>query len=437
MIAIRGRKPEPSDNSSASRLPPRRRHFGIRIVVALLLGPLAATGAPLTLGEAEALAVDADPMHTALAARAAALDANAVIAEALPDPALRVGLNNYPIDGSGFDGDGMTNAGLVYRQAFPPGRTRQYRHAMFERQGDALRHDLDGRVRDVRLLVRELWLALWFADRTEERLTEARPYFENLASVTRSLYAVGRRNQQDVLRAELELGRLEDRLIGVSTEIATRRARLGEWIGDAASRPLPSDPPTLPSIPDLPALEAQLAVHPLLQSADAAVAAREANVKRADERSKPGWAVDVGYGYREGLQPSGMPRSDVVTVGVTLELPWFNRRSVDAELSAALAEQRAAEATRAELGRRLRADLLAEHARFEELGRRLALFDERILKQSAASADAAFNAYRSDAADFADVMRARIGHLDAQVEVLRIELERALSQVRLARLGGL
>lgn len=437
MSAIRGRKPDSPEVGSRFRL----RHFaafsgaaGVLLVCTLVT---AAADAPLTLAEAETLAIAADPMRTALEARAAALDANAIAAGSLPDPTLRAGLNNYPTDGSGFAGDGMTNAGLLYRQAFPAGRTREYRSAVFERQGDALRHDLDGRIRDVRLAVRELWLALWFADRMYERLTEARPHFENLAGVTRSLYAVGRRNQQDVLRAELELGRLEDRLAGIDTTRATGRARLAEWISAAAARPLPGKPPRLPSIPDMSELETRLASHPLLQSADATFAAREANVQRADERSKPGWALDVGYGYRDGSQPSGAPRSDIVTVGVTLDLPWFNRRSVDAELTGALAERSAADAARADLRRRLAAELAAEYARFEELGRRLTLYDQRILKQSAAAADAALNAYRSDAADFAEVIRARIAHLDVQIQVLRLEHERVLSQARLASLGGL
>jgi outer membrane protein TolC len=216
-----------------------------------------------------------------------------------------------------------------------------------------------------------------------------------------------------------------------------QRARLAEWVGAPAYWPLPEAPPGLPPVPELDELQSRLASHPVMRSAAATLTARTADVRRADERSKPGWALDVGYGYREGLQPSGEPRSDLVTVGVTLDLPWFSRRSVDATLMSALAERGAAEAGLERERRRLAADLAAEHARWRELGKRLDLFDERILRQSAAAAEAAMNAYRTDAADFADVMRARIDDLEAHTDVLRLELERALSQVRLASLGGL
>ena len=45
-----------------------------------------------------------------------------------------------------------------------------------------------------------------------------------LVTITRSLYAVGRRNQQDVLRAELELTRIDDRLIEIDNHYSQAAA---------------------------------------------------------------------------------------------------------------------------------------------------------------------------------------------------------------------
>ena len=70
---------------------------------------------PLTLAEAENRALEAEPGQAALEARADALDERAVADGQLPDPQLRVGLANYPIESGGFSTEGMTQAVLGIR----------------------------------------------------------------------------------------------------------------------------------------------------------------------------------------------------------------------------------------------------------------------------------------------------------------------------------
>jgi hypothetical protein len=76
---------------------------------------------PLTLAEAEDLALAEEPGQKALQARAAALEARAVVAGELPDPMLRVGINNFPIQSGSFSTEGMTHAAIGLRQSFPAG----------------------------------------------------------------------------------------------------------------------------------------------------------------------------------------------------------------------------------------------------------------------------------------------------------------------------
>ncbi len=85
----------------------------------------------LSLAEAERLALADEPGRRALEARAEALGGEALAAEALPAPTLRLGLNNYPIERGDFSTEGMTSAGLTYRQAFPPGDVRQLRRERY------------------------------------------------------------------------------------------------------------------------------------------------------------------------------------------------------------------------------------------------------------------------------------------------------------------
>ena len=109
----------------------------------------------------------------------------------------------------------------------------------------------------------------------------------------------------------------------------------------------------------------------------------------AEENKKPGWAVDLGYGYREGFLPNGDPRSDMVSLSVTVDLPFFSEDRQDRKLAAALGERRAATNSKAALTARLGSELDAEYARWTDLTKRLALYDKQILAQSQGQAQAA------------------------------------------------
>jgi len=101
--------------------------------------PAALAAEPLSLAEAEAIAVDAEPGREALVARADAMLQSASAAGALPEPELRVGLNNYPIESGSFSTEGMTSASLGIRQAFPPGASRRLETEQLEWQATATR----------------------------------------------------------------------------------------------------------------------------------------------------------------------------------------------------------------------------------------------------------------------------------------------------------
>ena len=391
----------------------------------------------LSLAAAEDLALAAEPGQQALQARAVALEQRAVVAGELPDPMLRVGLNNFPIESGGFSTEGMTHVAIGLRQSFPAGKTRSISARKFSLLAAEMNENADARGRNVLTAVRSAWLDLYYWEQAHELVSESRPFFDDLAIITRSLYAVGRKSQQDVLRAELELSRLDDRLIDIERRRSGAKAGLGEWIGRDATGPLAEKLPGWDQLPLLESLQRNLQAHPTLRAADAQIDAREAGVDLAKQRSRPGWALDLGYSYREGSLPTGEPRSDFITLGVTVGLPFFSNKSIDSSLSAALQERSAAQSTREQTLRSLQRQLAAEHARWQDLTRRLSLYDTRILGQARDHAEASLLAYQSDRADFADVMRAYIDDLNTRIDHIRLQVERAQSYAVLANLGGI
>jgi outer membrane protein TolC len=172
-------------------------------------------------------------------------------------------------------------------------------------------------------------------------------------------------------------------------------------------------------------------------AADAGISASVVGVDLAKQDYKPDWSLDLGYGYRDGYLSNGQPRSDFVSLSVTVQLPFFREKRQDKSVGAALSQRRAADQSREELLRRLSSQLVSEFVRWQDLGRRLDLYQESILGMSADNATAALAAYQSDTGDFADAMRGYADDLDTRLDYIRLQVERAQSYAVLANLGGI
>lgn len=403
----------------------------------LALAAHAQQSMPLSLAEAERLALEQEPGRAALLERAAALDEHAAVAGELPDPTMRIGLVNYPISSGGFSTEGMTQAQLGYRQRFPSGKSREFNTQQFAAQALHMTASANTRTRDVTTRVRTTWLETYYWQHARDIVARSRPFFADLATISRSLYSVGRKTQHDVLRAELELSRLDDRLIRIDQRHKQSIAALSEWLGADARRPVEATLPAWQPVPAAALLHENLQSHPAVLAAAAGVDAGDAAVNLAEARKKPGWALDLGYGYREGYLANGDPRSDMVSVSVTMDLPFFRKESHNRALAAALRERSAAEYEKLTLVRHLSSQLDVEYANWQDMSRRVALYESQILSLSKDQAQAALLAYQSDAGDFSDVMRSYIDDLNTRLDYLRLQVERDQSHAALANLGGL
>jgi outer membrane protein TolC len=176
----------------------------------------------------------------------------------------------------------MTQAQLGFRQSFPSGKSREFSTQRFRLLSLELTESAGARNRDVRTNVRNAWLEAYYWQHAREIVTESRPFFADLVTVTRSLYSVGSKTQHDVLRAELELSRLDDRLIEINRRYRQAKAALSEWLGQDADRPIASKLPVGEQVPAIETLRENLLSHPVVLAADARVAARSAGVEVAE-----------------------------------------------------------------------------------------------------------------------------------------------------------
>lgn len=386
----------------------------------------------LTLAEAERLALDADFIIKQYNTRADSLNEIAIAEEQLPDPKAKFGVMNIPVDSFSRTQEPMTQLQFGVQQAFPRGDTLHYKRLRTEDMADVDKAKALEQEKKVLRSLRNSYLNLFLNVKTELILEQNRTLFTQLLDITQRQYAVGRDNQHDVLRAQLELALVDDRIAEIVGAKEIALAELSKWIGnDSAQRPLPESFPELSSFVSEEEIVSNLNFHPMIQMEDAVVNAKEKNIKIAEEQYKPGWMLDLTYGQRSGNNLDGSSRDDFASAMVMVDLPLFTDKRQDKRLSASKLEHQASQFARTDRLLELKRQVEKEHANWIRLGKRFELYETRALVDAEQNSESTLKAYQNDLTDFTTLMRARLTELNTQLDMLKIRVDRAKSQANL------
>ena len=411
----------------------------ILIFSLISLSTLASNQPAMSLPELISLAVEHDPWLDRSRALEHALSSEAIFVGELPDPQVSATLLNLPTDTFDLAQEPMTQIRFGVTQKFPGGESRTLRRRVKVLQSERQMLDQITRKKIIELQVTDLWLSIHLARSTSQLINNDRPLFEQLIAVTNASYrsATRRVNQQDLIRAQLELTKLDDHLLRLKELQESRHKELAEWLPiDYMATPISWQiPDELTVIPvretDGDRLHQLLSRHPELRSIDNSVATKRVGLSLAQETNKPAWALNAAYSHRDEDR-FGRDLPDFVTLGVTFQLPLFKKNRQDKQIVAAADRVAASESNRLVKLQQLTQRYLKAYATLDVLDERLVLYRESLLRQMNALAEASLNAYTTDAGDFADVMRAYIAMLNAKIEAQTIEVNRlkVLAEIR-------
>jgi len=213
-----------------------RRFFAVTLF--LFSGADAIFAAELTIEEASQLALKDDYTLQAISARSQSMSQLSIAAEKLPDPKLKLGFANLPTDTFNLGQEPMTQAVIGVRQMFPRGSTRALSSERINESVARSDAEAEDREHQIILAVREEYTRIFLHRERQKILEQSLVVFTDLAEITRDYYANGRAHQQDVVQAQLELSKVEERLARIQQQEDEARARLAEWIGADANRNL-------------------------------------------------------------------------------------------------------------------------------------------------------------------------------------------------------
>jgi len=392
----------------------------LRFVV--ILGMLASAPSPDELVQ-EALA--GSPALAALRESQAAARELERPAVTLPDPMVEGMLQNEEFPDWTVGELPMSMIGVELRQPLPyPGKRRA--------RGGAAAAETALRAARVAALeariaseVRTLYARIYAMDRERQFLTAARELVEMLSATAGSRYAAGGSEQEAVLKAQLEVSRLGEKLDDLAAERAAMVAELGRWTG-RPGMPL-AEVTELPPA-DFPQLsDEDLADSADVQAARAAMALAEHRLAVARLDLKPDFAPAAGLAARGSLGP-------VLTLRFGVELPFRKKdrqepmiRAAERELEMARLELRDAEVL-------ARSEAARLAARWEQAERQVVRFREAIVPQSSTALDAARSSYLAARGDFSTVIEDFGLWLEARVQLARREADRYIAWAELQRL---
>jgi len=412
----------------------------------------------LTLKTAVEAAQSNDPWLVENRLSQEAVEAKSVAAGTLPDPTVSFGLANFPTDTFAIDQEPMTQVKVGVTQVIPRGDSLQIKRKQLQTLGSQFPYQrLDRRATTV-VAVSQLWLDGYKAQESIDLIEKDRPLFEQLVDVAEAGFSstFGRTRQQDIIRAQLELTRLDDRLTTLKQKQEVFLERLSEWLSGYFREEYQNVPPTIQvdtrgslelqnTLPDIKMLDQSFytgerktdpqalyevfAEHPSVKAVEQKIETSKLGIDLARQNYKPMWGVNASYSYRD--DPSGGESADFVSLGLSFDLPVFTKNRQDKELQSAVSQTEAVKTQKWSLVRKMIAEFEKSKAQLNRLTERQQLFHDQLLPQMSEQADASLTAYTNDDGDFAEAVRARIAELNARIDSLEIDVERQKAIIKL------
>jgi outer membrane protein TolC len=397
--------------------------FSAHVVVAaftLVAAAQAQPRPPLALDEALQLATTQSRLAEAARAQAQAAREMAVAAGQRPDPVLKFGVNNLPVDGPdrwSLTRDFMTMRSVGVMQELTRDDKLQARAARALGEADLAQANQRQVLAMARRDTAGAWLERSIQSSMRELLLAQQVRARDQVSATEAAQRGGKAGLADVLAARMQVEQFDERIAQVDRAIAVATTQLARWVGDEAARPLAARPAL--TLPDWATRDpASLAAHhPEVAAAlqQEALARSDAALTRANR--SPDWSVELMFNQR------GPSYSNMVSINFSLPLPWQAAQRQDRESAARSAQLAQAQAQREDTERARAAELRTLVQEWHNLDGRRHHHDQVLLPLAQQRTQASLAAYRGGGGSLSGVFDASQAELDIRLDSLRLELE--------------
>ncbi|SPU74969.1 outer membrane efflux protein [Burkholderia cepacia] len=388
----------------------------------LVAGAAHAQQPPFTLDAALQSATDHSASMQAAQASVRASSEAAVKAGQLPDPMLKAGIDNLPVNGGQrftVGQDFMTMRRIGIEQEWVSGDKRRLRSALANEQVGRERAGYLAQLASVRQQTATAWLNAVYAKQALALQQALLDHMNHELDATKASYRGAKASAADVVQARAMLAQTQDQWLKARQVYQTALIALSRWTAVPASDVTGTPPAPESFVSSLPPDELRVSQPALITAADD-IAVAEADTAVANSERRPNWTWEVAYQQRGGAY------SNMVSVGVTIPLPLNRRNRQNRDVA-----EKAELATKARLMyedtlRQVQADIRTQSETLASGRERIANLSTSLLPAADQRVQLADAAYRAGTGSLADTFAARRAQLDAQLQML--DLRRDVSQ---------
>ena len=200
------------------------------VLLALLaIAPAVPAQTTLSLAEAQRLAVARSQQLAAQDSMIASAREMAVAAGQLPDPVLKLGVDNVPVNGAdrfSLGTDFMTMRRVGVMQEITRGDKRRLKAERYEREASLAATEKAATTAEVQKATALAWLDRYYLERLRAAVAAQADETKLEIEAADGAYRAGRGSQADVFAARASRAALDDRLSELDRRIRTARAML-------------------------------------------------------------------------------------------------------------------------------------------------------------------------------------------------------------------
>tara|TARA_R110001599_G_scaffold64023_1_gene178322 strand:- start:21962 stop:23269 length:1308 start_codon:yes stop_codon:yes gene_type:complete len=397
----------------------------ISVLLALAFGSsfVHAQSNGLTLNEAVQLSLQRSSLTKAANASVLASRESAAKADQLPDPMLKVGIDNIPVTGSdrySITSDFMTMRRVGIEQQWVSSDKRVARSERAQRAVEMEESTYLESVAKVREETAKAWVNVLYGQRTMALVSGMEKEASDDLNAVNAAHRGAKANASDVMQAQLSLSQAQDASRKNIQDLRNARLALSRWTGMPAAIVSDETPKLISHVPGLPIDELEK-YHPMLLTARRAINLADADSTVATRESNPDWSVEAAYSQR------GSQYSNMVSFGISIPLPVNRAQKQNRDIAEKSALGTKARMQYEEALRDLQTDIESQSSTLESLKERIQQLNAQLLPAASQQAELATAAYRSGAGSLSAVFNAKKMLLERRLQIVELEREAALT----------
>ncbi len=341
---------------------------------------------------------------------------------AFPDPILSLNILNLPTNSFAFDQEPMTGKQVALKQMFPfPGKLGLREKISMEDVAISKANYNEYR----NLMIKDLkieYYDLFFIDKAIEITDKNQRLLQEFAKIAETKYAVGKGLQQDVLKAQVELSKIIDRVIQLEQKREVKQAQINTILNQSVNLPLgkPVEPEfiifekTLDTLQNL-----ARSNRPLLMAWEAARKQSSLKVNLAKKEYWPDFSIFLAYTQRDKLGNSN-PGYDFLSGGISLNIPLYfgskqSKKVEETKYTRSMIDERYRQVLN-----QIFFELENKLTSAEKNAKLVELYKTGIIPQASQTVESALIGYQTDKVDFLTLINNQITLFNYQIDYYRV-----------------